>query len=219
MPQARCPRRAREALAARFNRMACCSLQAQRRQRNPALQQRIVWIRHSKNRRGRLSARHHGNITGSGWQPGEAVSLTLVESPLIDTHGPYTVHRRCQRNISDSSFTTDIHDPRHKILFDRSRLGLPGANDLHDTRILRLPSPGNGSGSVAVSDTTTPGDNTTCTGSSNPCNVTTGNNDVGTLSATATRVLYSPDGALKQVASQGASEALAAFLWAILDSR
>src|SRR5204863_6441433 len=31
------------------------------------------------------------NITGSGWQPGEIVALTLVESPLIDTHGPYAV--------------------------------------------------------------------------------------------------------------------------------
>src|SRR5438094_1328428 len=29
------------------------------------------------------------NITGSGWQPNEWVTLTLVESPLIDTHGPY----------------------------------------------------------------------------------------------------------------------------------
>ena len=26
------------------------------------------------------------NITGSGWQPGETVTLTLVESPLFDTH-------------------------------------------------------------------------------------------------------------------------------------
>src|SRR6267154_4383253 len=50
------------------------------------------------------------NITGSGWQPGEAVSLTLVESPLIDTHGPYTVTADANGNISDSSFTTDIHD-------------------------------------------------------------------------------------------------------------
>jgi hypothetical protein len=50
------------------------------------------------------------NITGSGWQPGEAVTLTLVESPLIDTHGPYTVTADANGNISDSSFTTDFHD-------------------------------------------------------------------------------------------------------------
>src|SRR6266850_12024 len=50
------------------------------------------------------------NTTGSGWQPGETVTLTLVESPLIDTHGPYTVTADANGNISDSSFTTDEHD-------------------------------------------------------------------------------------------------------------
>src|SRR5438128_10658947 len=50
------------------------------------------------------------NITGSGWQPGEIVALTLVESPLIDTHGPYPVQADASGNISDSSFTTDEHD-------------------------------------------------------------------------------------------------------------
>ncbi|PYV20164.1 MAG: hypothetical protein DMG27_23710, partial [Acidobacteria bacterium] len=50
------------------------------------------------------------NISGSGWQPGETVALTLVESPLIDTHGPYPVQADANGNISDSSFTTDAHD-------------------------------------------------------------------------------------------------------------
>src|SRR5207247_7271759 len=50
------------------------------------------------------------NITGSGWQPRETVALTLVESPLIDTHGPYTVTVQPDGTFSDSSFTTDIHD-------------------------------------------------------------------------------------------------------------
>src|SRR5205814_2079419 len=49
-------------------------------------------------------------ITGTGWQPGETVTLTLVESPLIDTHGPYTVTADAFGNISDSSFATDAHD-------------------------------------------------------------------------------------------------------------
>src|SRR3989454_775196 len=49
-------------------------------------------------------------ITGSGWQPGETVTLTLVESPLIDTHGPYTTVADASGNISDSSFVTDLHD-------------------------------------------------------------------------------------------------------------
>ncbi len=49
-------------------------------------------------------------ITGSGWQPGETVTLTLVESPLIDTHGPFTTVADAFGNISDSSFVTDTHD-------------------------------------------------------------------------------------------------------------
>jgi len=50
------------------------------------------------------------NITGSGWQPGETVTLTLVESPLIDTHGPFPAVADGNGNISDSSFITDLHD-------------------------------------------------------------------------------------------------------------
>ncbi|MGH9502144.1 MAG: Ig-like domain repeat protein [Terriglobales bacterium] len=49
-------------------------------------------------------------ITGSGWRPGETVTLTLVESPLLDTHGPYNVTADANGNISDSSFVTDDHD-------------------------------------------------------------------------------------------------------------
>jgi len=49
-------------------------------------------------------------ITGSGWRPGETVTLTLVESPLFDTHGPYNVVADGNGNISDSSFVTDEHD-------------------------------------------------------------------------------------------------------------
>src|SRR5205807_2157423 len=55
------------------------------------------------------------NITGSGWQPGETVTLTLVESPLIDTHGPYPVVADAFGNISDSSFVTDAHDVNVKF--------------------------------------------------------------------------------------------------------
>src|ERR1019366_3548704 len=49
-------------------------------------------------------------ITGSGWQPGETVALTLVESPLIDTPGPFTTVADAFGNISNSSFVTDSHD-------------------------------------------------------------------------------------------------------------
>ena len=49
-------------------------------------------------------------ITGSGWKPGEQVTITLLESPDIDTHSPITVTADPNGNISDSSFATDAHD-------------------------------------------------------------------------------------------------------------
>jgi len=66
-------------------------VQAAKTPAEPALQQRIVWIATVKTDAADYPPGTTVNITGSGWQPGEAVSLTLVESPLIDTHGPYTV--------------------------------------------------------------------------------------------------------------------------------
>ena len=54
-------------------------------------------------------------ITGSGWQPGETVKLQLVESPLIDTHGPYTVTADANGTITDHSFSTDAHDVNVKF--------------------------------------------------------------------------------------------------------
>ncbi|HEY1213156.1 MAG TPA: MBG domain-containing protein, partial [Bryobacteraceae bacterium] len=50
------------------------------------------------------------NISGSGWQPGETVTLTLVESPLYDTHGPYTAVADSNGNIFNNQFATDAHD-------------------------------------------------------------------------------------------------------------
>jgi hypothetical protein len=55
------------------------------------------------------------NITGRGWQPGETVKIQLVESPLLDTHGPYNVIADASGNISDRSFTTDEHDANIKF--------------------------------------------------------------------------------------------------------
>ena len=49
-------------------------------------------------------------ITGSGWQPGEQVTITLVESPNIDTHPAITVTADANGKIADSSFVTDQHD-------------------------------------------------------------------------------------------------------------
>jgi hypothetical protein len=50
------------------------------------------------------------NITGSGWQPGETVALTLAESPNVDTHPPMTAIADQNGNISNSQFSPDSHD-------------------------------------------------------------------------------------------------------------
>jgi hypothetical protein len=49
-------------------------------------------------------------ITGTGWQPGEQVTVTLLESPNIDTHPAITVTADANGKIADSSFVTDQHD-------------------------------------------------------------------------------------------------------------
>jgi hypothetical protein len=49
-------------------------------------------------------------ITGSGWQPGETVTLSLVEVPLIDTHGPFTTVADANGNILDTQFAVNAAD-------------------------------------------------------------------------------------------------------------
>jgi len=49
-------------------------------------------------------------ITGSGWQPGETVTLSFVESPLIDTHPDLTAVADPSGNIFNNQFSPDSHD-------------------------------------------------------------------------------------------------------------
>jgi len=49
-------------------------------------------------------------ITGSGWQPGETVTLTMVEKPLIDTHGPFTTVADSTGRIFYNQFSPDVYD-------------------------------------------------------------------------------------------------------------
>lgn len=49
-------------------------------------------------------------ITGSGWQPGETVTLSFVESPLVDTHPDLTAVADENGNIFNSQFSPDEHD-------------------------------------------------------------------------------------------------------------
>src|SRR5712664_2599355 len=49
-------------------------------------------------------------ITGSGWQPGETVILTLQEVPFNDTHGPYTAIADPAGNILNTDFVPNAAD-------------------------------------------------------------------------------------------------------------
>ncbi len=49
-------------------------------------------------------------ITGSGWKPGETVTLSLVEVPPIDTHGPYYATADANGNILNTDFVTNAYD-------------------------------------------------------------------------------------------------------------
>jgi hypothetical protein len=49
-------------------------------------------------------------ITGSGWQPGETVTLSFVESPLIDTHPDLYATADANGNILNNQFSPDSHD-------------------------------------------------------------------------------------------------------------
>lgn len=74
-------------------------------------------------------------ISGSGFKANENVSITLVESPLIDTHGPYTVQADGNGNFTDSSFATDIHDVNVRFWLSAvgSQSGLVAQNTFTDS--------------------------------------------------------------------------------------
>jgi len=100
-------------------------------------------------------------ITGSGFRPSEAVTIQLVESPLIDTHGPYTVQADANGNISDSSFVTDSLDVnvRFYLTAAGASSGIQAQNSFTDGNATSF------SGTVKSSATSTPisGAMVTCT--------------------------------------------------------
>src|SRR5438445_606207 len=49
-------------------------------------------------------------ITGSGWQPGETVTLSLQEVPFNDIHGPYTAVADTAGNILNTDFVPNAAD-------------------------------------------------------------------------------------------------------------
>src|SRR2546426_3749639 len=70
-------------------------------------------------------------ITGSGWQPGETVTLSFLESPLIDTHPNLTAVADATGNISNNQFVPDAHD--FGILFYLTAVGQTSARQAQTT--------------------------------------------------------------------------------------
>ena len=75
-------------------------------------------------------------ITGSGWRAGETVTLTLVESPLIDTHPTLTAIADGNGNISNNQFSPDDHDVNVRFYLTAvgSQSGLQAQNTFTDAK-------------------------------------------------------------------------------------
>jgi hypothetical protein len=99
-------------------------------------------------------------ITGSGWTPGETVTLTLVESPLIDTHPVMTAVADGNGNISNSQFSPDEHDVNIRFYLTAvgGQSGVQAQNTFTDatatnTTLVSSPSTSNVNQSVTLTAT------------------------------------------------------------------
>src|SRR5438876_7334519 len=72
-------------------------------------------------------------ITGSGWQPGETVSLSFLESPYYDSHPSVIAVADANGNIFNNQFSPDINDSA--ILFYLTATGSvsQAQTTFHDT--------------------------------------------------------------------------------------
>jgi large repetitive protein len=73
-------------------------------------------------------------ITGSGWQPGETVTLTLLESPLIDTHPVMTAVADQNGNIFNNQFSPDSHDVDVRFFLTASGSQSQAENSFTDSK-------------------------------------------------------------------------------------
>ena len=116
-------------------------------------------------------------ITGSGWQPGETVSLTLVESPFYDSHGPFTTVADSSGNISNNQFSPDEHDLSIHFYLTAvgSVSGIQAQNTFTDSKASTVTVASPTSATVAPGGTAAYGTVTvTFNGSPGTCNATLG---------------------------------------------
>lgn len=87
-------------------------------------------------------------ITGSGWQPGETVTLSFLESPAIDTHPTLTAVADSSGDILNIQFSLDSYDV--KVLFF---LTATGSNSQAQTTFAVAPSGGSGQPQLSATPT------------------------------------------------------------------
>jgi len=116
-------------------------------------------------------------ITGSGWQPGETVTLTLVESPLIDTHTPLTAVADANGNIFNDQFIPNAQDVGVRFYLTASGASSQAQTTFTDTTR-------SNSTTVSCSSPITFGGSTTCTATVTDTDTGGGSAPKGTVSFT-----------------------------------
>lgn len=135
-------------------------------------------------------------ITGTGWQPGETVTLSLVESPNFDTHPVMTEVADASGNFVNTDFSPDAHDLNVRFFLTAvgSNSGLQAQNTFTDGTASSL------SGIVrskAAGNPVVPGVTITCFSGCNntPQATTTSNaNGVYVFDSTTTKLSFATNG-------------------------
>jgi hypothetical protein len=135
-------------------------------------------------------------ITGSGWQPGETVTLTLVESPFIDTHPVMTAVADSTGKIVNNQFSPDQYDLsiRFYLTAVGSLSGSQAQNTFTDGNATSV------SGTVRSSAAGNPaisGATITCTGGCNnspAATTTSGTTGVYVFDSTTTKLSFNTNG-------------------------
>jgi Bacterial Ig-like domain (group 3)/Galactose oxidase, central domain len=109
-------------------------------------------------------------VTGGGWQRGETLTISLVESPLIDTHGPFTVtvgsdgtftsqtlasqDASCATDGTPCTFAPDSHDLNVQFTLTAVGSASQAQTMFADANhpILSVSGAGTGNGTVTSSD-------------------------------------------------------------------
>ncbi len=88
-------------------------------------------------------------ITGSGWVPGETVTLSFLESPYFDTHPSLTAVADANGNIVNAQFSPDQHDIGISFF-----LTAPGSVSQAQNTFADASNASGGDGTMTVSPTT-----------------------------------------------------------------